>query len=175
MKLHMFKDVWYQLSLKPSLALSPCIRSHFWITSKIINWPNSHWSSLDWPNECAMHSSLKGWQNLFTLFSIFGFLYVYEEQKMSISYTPKKISCLKDTLKFTYSSPQNWYRLIYVVEKDDLGTFLWDSTEKYAKTSHLFMFAYSLETTFFICTYCNLFGTCWKWTFLIPCLLSWKG
>ena len=45
----------------------------------------------------------------------------------------------------------------YVVKKDDLGSFLWDSTEMYVKTSNLFMFAYPLETTYLISTYCNLF------------------
>ena len=44
----------------------------------------------------------------------------------------------------------------FVVKKGDLGTLLCDSTKKYAKTLHLFMSTYPLQSTYPIFTYCNL-------------------
>ena len=55
-------------------------------------------------------------------------------------------SCIRAILKFTCLSPLTSYKLIYAARKDDLGTFLCDSTQKHAK----------LQKTYFIFTYCNL-------------------
>ena len=108
----------------------------------------------------AVHSVPKGWQNLFSLFHIFGCFYVYKEQKRSIFHTYVLFSLRRATFKFTCSTTLKQYRLIYVLKWANFGTFLCNSTQKYAKTSHFFMFIYPLETTYFIFTYCNILEHC---------------
>ena len=111
-------------------------------------------------NKRTVHSVPKGWQNLFSLFYIFGCFYVYKEQKRSIFHTYVLFSLRRATFKFTCSTTLKQYRLIYVLKWANFGTFLCNSTQKYAKTSYFFMFTYPLETTYFIFTYCNILEHC---------------
>ena len=83
-------------------------------------------------NHGTVHSDLKGWQNLFSLFRFFGCFYIYKEQKRSIFYPYVIFSFRKATFKFTCSNTLYQYRLIYEVKRANFGTLLCNSTQKYA-------------------------------------------